>query len=180
MTQSEVDTRINDVISKASNTDTIKDLTSLVDYLDNHGTEASEMATAITSLEENKADKTELENLVTEQFVKDALAEIDLSDYYTKDEISEVISDSIPEVTYTNETPIVTSIGSIKAGQTFSKVSIQDMLTMILYPYIDIEVGTTVTASQTPGSYDVKNLPTLSSVTLNVKKNSATNLQFSL
>ena len=180
MTQSEVDTRINDVISKASNTDTIKDLTSLVDYLDSHGTEASEMATAISSLEENKADKTELENLVTEQFVKDALAEIDLSDYYTKDEIGDVISESVPEITYTNDTPIITPIGSIIKDQTFNKVSIQDMLTMILYPYVPIEVETTVTASQTPGSYDVKNLPTLSSVSITVKKNSATNLQFSL
>ena len=57
MTQAEVDSRVNEIISKASNTDTIKDLTSLVDYLDSHGTEASEMATAIVELEANKANK---------------------------------------------------------------------------------------------------------------------------
>ena len=83
-------------------------------------------------------------------------------------------------IMYNNSTPIVNSIGSIKPGATFVNKTIQEMLDLILYPYVEIEVGSTVTASQTPGIYDVKNLPTLSSVTLNVKKNSATDLQFSL
>ena len=82
-------------------------------------------------------------------------------------------------ITYTNDTPMVEAHGGIAEGTTFDNVSIQDMLTMILYPYIDIDVGT-VTASQQTGTYQVHSLPTLNSVTLTVKKNSATNLQFSL
>lgn len=39
-------------------------------------------------------------------------------------------------VHYTNDTPIVTAIGSIKAGDTFDNMSIQDVLTKILYPYV--------------------------------------------
>jgi hypothetical protein len=58
---------------------------------------------------------------------------------------------------------------------------------MILYPYIDIEVGTLESTldkqpqvSAFPGNYYVHTIPTLNSVTLYVKKNSATNLIFSL
>ena len=82
-------------------------------------------------------------------------------------------------LTYTNDTPMVKEHGGIAAGATFDNVSIQDMLTMILYPYIEIEVGTPE-ADQTPKIYYVHDLPTLKSVAIPVKKNSATNLQFSL
>lgn len=87
---------------------------------------------------------------------------------------------------YSNSTPIVNGIGSIKSGDTFSNKTIQEMLTMILYPYIDIEVGTSATASPNTGTYNItpsatnKGLPTLQSVVLNVTKNSATNLSFEL
>lgn len=83
------------------------------------------------------------------------------------------------ELTYSNDTPIVTPVGSIKEGATFNNVLIQDMLTMILYPYIDIVVKNPV-ANQATGSYTIPNYPTLSSVSIYVKKNSATKLAFSL
>lgn len=37
---------------------------------------------------------------------------------------------------YNNETPIVTAIGSIEAGDTFENVPVSEMLTKILYPYV--------------------------------------------
>jgi hypothetical protein len=60
VSQDDVDDRINQIISDASNTESIKNLTSLVDYLDTHGAEAAEMATAIDSLE------TEVETIKTD------------------------------------------------------------------------------------------------------------------
>lgn len=83
------------------------------------------------------------------------------------------------ELTYSNDTPIVTPVGSIREGATFNNVLIQDMLTMILYPYIDIVVQNPVTTAAT-GAYTIPNYPTLSSVSIYVKKNSATKLAFSL
>jgi hypothetical protein len=84
-------------------------------------------------------------------------------------------------LTYTNDTPMAKEHGGIAAGTKFNNVSIQDMLTMILYPYIDITVGTSATVVPTTAkSYDVNDLPTLQTVTLTVKKNSATNLSFEL
>ena len=99
----------------------------------------------------------------------------------TAQTIQAAIAAATPEIKYTNTTPIVNGIGSIKPGTTFNNVSIQDMLTQILYPYIKINVGSSITVVPTAQSYDVKSLPTLTSVTLNlVEKNSATNLSFNL
>lgn len=81
--------------------------------------------------------------------------------------------------TYTNDTPIVIPVGSIVEGQTFKDVTVQDMLTMILYKYVDITVSLKSSSSST-GAYYVHNLPTLTTVTFNVKKNSATNITFAL
>jgi hypothetical protein len=103
MTQAEVDSRVNEIISKASNTDTIKDLTSLVDYLDSHGTEASEMAAAITELETNKAAKEhEHKQYLTEHQSLDDYAK--KTDLFSKDynDLS-----NKPTITVENETLII-------------------------------------------------------------------------
>ena len=136
MTQAKVDSRVNEIISKASNTDTIKDLTSLVDYLDSHGTEASEMATAITELETNKADKTEIPDLAgyaTEEFVTnkiDAIVfpETDLSNYYDKSEVDALIPDEVKlldtDVTLSTELKTYYNVGKITNASGTNPVSI--------------------------------------------------------
>lgn len=94
----------------------------------------------------------------------------------------------IVDLTYSNSTPIVEGIGSIKPKQTFSNVPIKTMLDWILYPYIDLEItgverAVSKTADITSGTtytYYVHHIPTLNSVTLTLKKNSATGLSFSL
>jgi hypothetical protein len=91
----------------------------------------------------------------------------------------DIVDANAARKTYSNDTPIVTPVGSIKEGATFNNVSLQDMLTMILYPYIDIEVSDPV-ADMPVGAYTIPNYPTLNSVSIYVKKNSAKNLQFSL
>lgn len=83
------------------------------------------------------------------------------------------------DVVYSNSTPIVEGIGSIKPGTTFENISIKTMLDKILYPYIDIEVSFN-SMSSPAGSYYVQALPTLASVSFNVKKNSATDIIFEL
>ena len=53
------------------------------------------------------------------------------------------------------------------------------MLTRILYPYIDLKVDS-VSSNPAATSYDVVSLPILKSVSINVIKNHATNLEFKL
>lgn len=118
MTQSEVDTRINDVISKASNTDTIKDLTSLVDYLDSHGTEASEMATAITELETNKADNAE-----ATQEVAGLMSAADKKKLDSIAEGADVnVADTDETITLVTDLYAYTTIGKISASNTNPKL----------------------------------------------------------
>jgi hypothetical protein len=93
--------------------------------------------------------------------------------------MSEIISNSAAESLYTNEMTTEKDFGGIKAGTSFSNVPIKDIITMLLYPYVDIKFGT-VSANNTPKTYYVGSLPTLKSVTLQIKKNYATELSFSL
>ena len=90
------------------------------------------------------------------------------------------------KTTYTNETPIVKAIGSIVVGQTFKDVPVQEMLTMILYPFIDIEVSwenlssSQAVASPDTHKYYVHGIPTISRITFNVDKKSVTDVTFVL
>lgn len=55
-------------------------------------------------------------------------------------------------VHYTNETPIVTAIGSVKVGDTFDNMTIQDVLTKILYPYV--KPTASISVSPNGGTYE--------------------------
>lgn len=98
MTQAEVDARVNEVISKASDTETIKDLASLVDYLDKHGAEAAEMATAISNLETTKAEisyvNTEVSSVTnTILEINNKIDNLDIPEAYDDSEVRELISE---------------------------------------------------------------------------------------
>lgn len=80
---------------------------------------------------------------------------------------------------YSNDVQIVKPIGGIKTGTSFDNVPIKDLLTMLLYEYVDIELSLGSTTAEAK-SYYVHNIPTLSSMTFYVKKNSATDLTFEL
>ncbi len=80
---------------------------------------------------------------------------------------------------YSNDVQIVKPIGGIKTGTSFDNVPIKDLLTMLLYEYVDIELSLSSTTAEAK-SYYVHNIPTLSSMTFYVKKNSATDLTFEL
>ena len=60
MTQGEVDARIDEIIKSATDKETLDSLVELVEYIDKHGGEAAEMATAIENLQSNKANKTDV------------------------------------------------------------------------------------------------------------------------
>lgn len=80
---------------------------------------------------------------------------------------------------YSNSTPIVSGIGSIKPGDKFENKSIQEMLDLILYPYIWPKAGE-IYLSIPAGDYVIPNYPMLNSVSLYIEKNSATNFKFTL
>lgn len=80
MTQDEVDARVNKVIADASNTDTITNLTTLVDYLDTHGAEAAQMVEAIESKADSNHNHEGKELYPSGIFMSDSSAEISLGE----------------------------------------------------------------------------------------------------
>lgn len=80
MTEAEVDARVNKVIADAVSTDTIDNLTELVEYIATHGGEAAEMAESIQTIETqlNGLDKT---SGSVKQYVDSSIQGLNISDY---------------------------------------------------------------------------------------------------
>lgn len=108
MTEAEVDARVNKVITDAVEGDTLTSLTELVEYINEHGGEATELATAVQGLE------TDVQNLNTNKANK--------SEVYTKTESdtllgnkadkSELFSGSYNDLTDKPEIPSVAGLAS--------------------------------------------------------------------
>ena len=82
MTQAEVDARVNQVITDAVDGDTLTSLTELVQYINEHGGDAAEMATAIAKLEAILAGiGGEGEKATVVAYVTDAIAALQIGDY---------------------------------------------------------------------------------------------------
>ena len=62
--------------------------------------------------------------------------------------LEQLKTDAANSVVYSNATPTVTSHGGIEVGETFDNVSIQDMLTKILYPYVAPTIGLSSTVTK--------------------------------
>ena len=113
MTEEEVDSRINEIIVGASDDKTITSLTALVDYIEAHGGDAAEMATAIEELEKNKADKTELASYAEISYVnaqvganttKIEAVQKDLADnYYTSVQVDNKLAGYQEKITVDNK-----------------------------------------------------------------------------
>lgn len=132
--------------------------------------------------------KAELEKLIIPSI--DGLATEEYVDGKIKD-IDAIVGDL--NITYTNDMETINAVGGVPAGFKFEgEWTIQDILTKLFYPYIDLDYdetvfknrisigtssGTVTTASK---SYTIPNFPTLNSITFYLKKNSATNLSFKL
>ena len=58
-------------------------------------------------------------------------------------------------IEYTNSNPVPTAIGGIKAGTTFNKTPINDVLDMLLYPYQNPSFGAFSIDGQSSGSFEL-------------------------
>lgn len=77
------------------------------------------------------------------------------------------------EVVYTNSTPTVQAHGGIAAGSTFDNVSITDMLTKILYPWVAPVVSAAVASPSNGGTFEKGDTQSVTSINVNVTKKSA-------
>lgn len=86
MTQTEVDARIDKIITDAVDGDTLTSLTALVQYINEHGGEAAEMAKAIEALEGKLAG---IDGTVA-KYVSDAIAALKIGDYAKASDLADL------------------------------------------------------------------------------------------
>ena len=64
---------------------------------------------------------------------------IEDNDLITLGQVNKILEnytpDKLPDVTYTNKEPVPVGLGGVAKGTTFDKTPIQDVITMLLYPY---------------------------------------------
>ena len=86
MTQTEVDARIDKIITDAVDGDTLTSLTSLVQYINEHGGEAAEMAEAIEALEGKLSG---IDGTVA-KYVSDAIDALKIGDYAKASDLADL------------------------------------------------------------------------------------------
>lgn len=77
------------------------------------------------------------------------------------------------ELLYSNATPTVQEHGGIAAGSTFENVSITDMLTKILYPWVAPTVTAKVVTPSNGGVFEKGDTQTVTSISVTVTKKSS-------
>ena len=91
MTEAEVDARVNKVITDAVDGDTLTSLTELVQYINNHGGEATEMAAAIDAIE-LQLTGIAAGNGTVKKYVDDAIAALKIGDYAKAQDLADLAS----------------------------------------------------------------------------------------
>lgn len=115
----------------------------------------------------------EIERQITEA-LEEFESKVDEKDEAIKEELQKAIEELEGQMTegtnYTNEMETVVDLGGIPAGSTFEDVSITDMFTKLLYPYVKPEIS----ASSTPngGTFEKGNKQQVTKINATVKKKS--------
>jgi len=92
------------------------------------------------------------------------LTEEEKNSFITEDEVADAVK-------YTNETPIVTAIGGIKVGETFTDKTVQEMLDKLLYPYVKPTVS--ITVAPNGGTYEKGTSVAITSLKVTATRKSA-------
>lgn len=98
--------------------------------------------------------------------------QIEIDDVLSDTSVNPVQNKVVNEaVHYTNETATVSALGGIAAGTTFDNMSIQDILTKLLYPYIKPTASVSVTPNG--GTYERGTSVTVTALKVNATKKSS-------
>ena len=142
--------KFNAVVGGATTYTTLKQVE---DWIAQHKTEYTNLQNSVN----NKVDKEEGKGLSTND--------------YTNEEKAKV-QDAVNASTYTNNTPTVQAHGGVPVGQTFDNVPVNEVLDMILYPWIAPTVSCTVTAPSNGGNFEKGSTQTVTNIRVNVTKKS--------
>lgn len=90
---------------------------------------------------------------------------------YTNEE-KEKVQQAVNNSTYTNTTPTVQAHGGVPVGQTFDNMPVNEVLDMILYPWIAPAVSCQVTTPSNGGTFELGSTQSVTNIRVNVTKKS--------
>lgn len=93
------------------------------------------------------------------------------SNDYTNEE-KQKVQNAINAALYTNSSPTVQAHGGVPVGQTFNNMPVNEVLDMILYPWIAPVVSCTVTAPSNGGNFEKGSTQNVTNIRVNVTKKS--------
>lgn len=126
MTQDEVDARVNKVITDAVDGDALTSLTELVQYINTHGGEAAEMATAIADIEK-QLDGIDAGTGTVKKYVDDAVAALKIGDYAKAQDLVDLAArvKAIEDAPYATTANVATAKGeAVAAAKTETETQI--------------------------------------------------------
>ncbi len=124
----------------------------------------------------NKPNIPSIEGLATEEYVRNEIAnaqlnggdtEVDLSGYATKDELN-TKADNL----FKADMNTVSALGGIPANTDLNNLTIQEVLTKLLYPYVQPTVSASLTYSPTGNIYEFGQIVNVSAMKITVTKKS--------
>ena len=132
----------------------------------------------LTSIPNEYVTESELssKNYVSESFVTNKIAEaqlggesgtVDLSGYATKDDLNDK-ADNL----FKSDMLTVSALGGISAGTDLNNLSMQEVLTKLLYPYVSPTVSSSIVYSPTGGIYEFGQTVTVTQIKATVTKKS--------
>ena len=106
-----------------------------------------------------------------DDILDDLDVDIDMSDYYNKVQSDELL-DSKADNYFEASMPTVSSLGGISAGEDLNGLSIQDILTKLLYPYIHPTISATYTNSPSGSVFELGTEVTITNISTTITKKS--------
>lgn len=134
-------------------------------------------ATTYTTLKEvedwiaqHKGEYTTLNNTVNNKVDKETGKGLSTNDYTNEEK--EKVQTAVNNSTYTNTTPVVQAHGGVAVGQTFNDMPVNEVLDMILYPWIAPTVACSVTAPSNGGNFEKGSTQNVTNIRVTVTKKS--------
>ena len=125
---------------------------------------------------DERLDKIEKE--IDDKFENLDINNIDLDNYYNKDVIDNKLNTKADNL-FQSSMPTITSLGGIQAGTDLNNMSIQDILTKLLYPYVAPTVSASLVYSPTGNIYERGQIVTISQLKTTVTKKTESILDIS-
>ena len=123
-----------------------------------------------TWISQHKNEYTTLKNTVNNKVDKETGKGLSTNDYTNEEK--EKVQNAINAALYTNTTPTVQAHGGVPVGQTFNEMPVNEVLDMILYPWIAPVVTCQVTAPKNGGNFEKGSTQKVTNIRVSVTKKS--------